>query len=47
MTPEEIQTLGEKVTKGEATPEEKLTFLKELNKLTEELRNDIVVAKNK
>lgn len=45
MTPEEIQSLAEKVAKEEATPEEKLAFLKELNNLLEELRGGIAASK--
>lgn len=45
MTPDEIKMLGEKVAKGEATPEEKLAFLKELNQMVEGMRADLVEAR--
>lgn len=41
MTPDEIKILGEKVANGTATSEEKLSFLKELNKLVEDMSADL------
>lgn len=41
MTPDEIKILGEKVVNGTATSEEKLSFLKELNKLVEDMSADL------
>jgi len=41
MTPDEMKKLGEKVAKGEASPEEKLLFLKELNQVVEGMRTDL------
>lgn len=41
MTPDEIKTISEKIAKGEASPEEKLAVLKELNQLVSDLRTDL------
>lgn len=41
MSPEEIKSLGEKVAKETATPEEKLAFFRELNGLISGMREDI------
>lgn len=46
MTPEEIKTISEKIAKGEATPEEKLAALKELNQLVSDLRTDLAETKS-
>jgi hypothetical protein len=45
MTTDEIKQLGERLAKGEATPEEKLRFLKELNEIVEGMRSDLQKAK--
>ncbi|MFZ4632492.1 MAG: hypothetical protein ACOYL8_04845 [Patescibacteria group bacterium] len=45
MDIEEIKILGEKMANGSASSEEKLLFLRELNKLTEEMRSDIAQIK--
>jgi hypothetical protein len=41
MTIEEAKKLGEKITAGQATAEEKLLFLKNANQEITNLRNDI------
>lgn len=41
MTPDEIKIISEKIARGEASSEEKLAVLKELNKLVTDLRADL------
>ncbi len=41
MTPDEIKIISEKIARGEASPEEKLAALKELNQLVNDLRIDL------
>jgi len=41
MSEDELKFLAEKVVKGEATDDEKLVFMKELNALLEELKDEL------
>lgn len=41
MTQEEIKKLSEKVANNQATPSEKLSLLKELNSIVNDMRQDI------
>lgn len=43
MTEEEIKILGEKITSGNCTPEEKLLFLRELNNNMTDLFQDLSI----
>lgn len=45
MTAEEIKTLGEKIAVGDASPNEKLSLLKELNNSIDAMKNDIADLK--
>lgn len=45
MTIEEAKKLGEKISAGQATAEEKLLFLKNANQAVTDLRNDIAELK--
>ncbi len=46
MSPEEFKILNEKVVAGNASPEEILLFLKELNSTVSSLHNDLASLKN-
>ncbi|MFZ4648137.1 MAG: hypothetical protein ACOYMB_00705 [Patescibacteria group bacterium] len=46
MTNEELKSLGEKVANGQATTEDRLAFLRELNFNISEMRKDILILKN-
>ena len=46
MTVEEIKELSEKIKNSQASSEEKLALLKELNAAVEGLRQDIAILKN-
>ena len=45
MTQDEMKIIGDKIAKGEAKPEEKLAFFKEMNLLVEGMRSDIAALK--